>query len=73
MWKYSSPIGPIYIKYLPDKRLYGTYFQNECVDICSTPEAAANNVYMHCINCDKWDDLDGEVDAPSSLSEWKKL
>lgn len=72
MWKYDSPIGPIYIKYFPKEKMYGMVYNNVCWEGCSTPQAEANNVYMHCTGCPDWDLLDGEVeDAPSDLSEWE--
>lgn len=74
MWEYNSPIGPIYIKYLPREKRYGMFYDGTCWESCVTPEAEADNVYMHCTGCYEWDKLDGEVfDAPSDLSEWEKV
>lgn len=39
---------------------------------CHSPQAEADNVYMHVTGCYDWDCLDGEVDdVPSDLSEWE--
>ncbi len=70
MWKYESPIGPLYIKRLPDG-LYGLVYNSTVWEACDTPQAEADNVYMHCTGCYDWDRLDGQVpDAPTDLSEW---
>lgn len=74
MWKYISPIGSFYIKYLPDCHQYGTIFKGTVWETCDDPEASASNVYCHCIGCYDWDSLDGAInDVPHDLSEWKKI
>ncbi len=71
MWKYDSPIGTLYIKYLPNEKLYGFYFDGTCWEYCDTPQAEANNVYLHCTGCTEWDRLLGQVpDCPDNLSGW---
>lgn len=71
MWKYESPIGNLYIQKLDNGR-YGLFYNGTVWESCHTPQAEADNVYMHCTGCYDWDSLDGEVpDAPSDLSEWE--
>ena len=74
MWKYNSPIGPIFIKYLPDEDKYGMFYNGIYWESCETPEAEADNVYMHCTGCYDWDILDGKVfNVPNDLDKWEKL
>lgn len=61
MWKYNSPIGTIYIRYLPDKDRYGLFYDGICWESCTTPEQEAGNVYAHSTGCYDWDILDGTV------------
>lgn len=71
MWKYDSPIGPLYIKRLNDGR-YGLIYDGTVWESCHSPQVEADNVYMHCTGCYEWDRLDGKVpDAPTDLSEWE--
>lgn len=71
MWKYDSPIGPLYIKRLSDGR-YGLIYNETVWESCHSPQAEADNVYMHCTGCHEWDQLDGKVpDVPTDLSEWE--
>lgn len=73
MWKYDSPIGPLYIKEIKNKR-YGLLYNGIIFESCNTPQAEADNVYMHCTGCWEWDSLDGTVsNAPRDLSEWEEL
>lgn len=73
MWKYRSPIGNIYIKYIPSEQKYGMFYNDTCWEACDTPGAEADNVYLHCTGCHDWDKLDGTVsDCPSNLSDWEK-
>lgn len=73
VWKYLSTIGPIYIKYIPALNRYGMFYDGECWETCPTPQAEADNVYMHCTGCYEWDKLDGTVlDCPTDLSGWEK-
>ncbi len=73
MWKYNSPIGPLYIKYIPSDRTYGFFYNNVCWEASTSPEAEADNIYMHCTGCYDWDSLDGKVpDCPTDLSEWER-
>lgn len=74
MWRYKSPIGPIYIKYLSNCHQYGTIYDDTVWETCDSPEASASNVYSHCIGCYDWDSLDGTIDdVPNDLSEWEKV
>ncbi len=69
-WVYHSPIGDILIKQLENGR-FGMIYDDVIWESCHSPEAEADNVYLHCTSCDEWDRLDGEVtDAPHDLSEW---
>ncbi len=73
MWVYRSPIGNLYIRRLSNGR-YGLIYDDMVWESCDTPQAEANNVYMHVTGCDKWDDLDGEIDdEPTDLSEWERI
>lgn len=73
MWKYNSPIGTLYIKHIPSERLYGFFYDGICWEACDTPQAEADNIYMHCTGCNDWDSLDGKVfDCPTDLSGWEK-
>ncbi len=72
MWKYESPIGTLYIKRLDDGR-YGFLYDDTVWESCSSPQAEADNVYLHCTGCYDWDRLDGQIDdAPTDLSEWER-
>ena len=49
------------------------YYDGVCWEACNTPQAEADNVYMHCTGCYEWDRLDGTVlDCPTDLSGWEK-
>ena len=70
MWVYNSPIGAIRIFMVSSGRyaleiagiVYGSYH---------SPEAAADDVYMHATGCAEWDMLSGKVPGePTDLSEW---
>lgn len=70
MWVYRSPIGPLYIKRLENGR-YGLIYNGTVWESCHSPQAEADNVYMHVTGCYAWDRLDGELlDEPCDLSEW---
>ncbi len=70
MWKYDSPIGPLFIKRLADGR-YGFIYDGTVWESSHSPEAEADNVYMHCTGCCDWDKLDGKIpNVPTSLGEW---
>lgn len=71
MWKYESPIGPLYIKKLNNGH-YGFIYDNTVWDSCPSPQAVADNIYMHCTGCFDWDSLDGHVpNVPTDLTEWE--
>ena len=71
MWKYESPIGTLVIKRLNDGS-YGLIYDDMVYESSLTPQAEADNVYMHCTGCPEWDMLDGQVpDAPTDLGEWE--
>lgn len=73
MWIYKSPIGNIYIKYIPSDKKYGMFYDGVCWEACDTPEAQADDVRAHVTGCSDLDCLDGTVtDCPLSLSEWEK-
>lgn len=70
MWKYDSPIGPLYIKHLTDG-LYGLEYDGTIWEECDTPQAEADNVYMQCTGCSDWDLFNASnTDIPTDLSEW---
>ena len=72
MWKYESPIGTLYIRFLPIQKSYGFFFNNICWETSHTPEAEADNIYLHCTGCYEWDSFDGSLfDVPSDLSGWE--
>ena len=71
MWKYESPIGTLFIKQLNDGR-YGLIYSGTVWESCGSPQAEADNVYMHCTGCYDWDKLDGQIpNVPHDLSEWE--
>ena len=71
MWVYHSPIGDIFIKQLNNGR-YGMIHKGIVWESCHSPQAEADNVYMHVTGCYDWDCLDGEVDdVPTDLSAWE--
>ena len=70
MWKYDSPIGTLYIKYIPSEHLYGLYYDGICWEACDTPQAEADNVFMHCTGCSEWDLTKDVPDCPTNISEW---
>ena len=69
MWKYESPIGMLYIKYVPSKQRYGFFFDDTCYECCNTPQEEADNVYMRCTGCYEWDSAD-DPNCPADLSGW---
>ena len=72
MWKYNSPIGPIYIQYIPNERQYGMFFKGICWESCDSPEAEASNVFMQCTGCPEWDVFDASnTIVPNDLSQWE--
>ncbi|MCD7919498.1 MAG: hypothetical protein LUG45_05395 [Clostridiales bacterium] len=71
MWVYRSPIGNLYIQRQPDGS-YGLLYHGTVWESCSTPEAQADDVYLHVTNCWEWDKLSGKVaNVPRDLSEWE--
>lgn len=72
MWRYNSPIGPLYIKQLSDGR-YGMIYNGTIWETCHTPQAEADNVLMQCTGCADWDMFDiSSIDVPNDLSEWER-
>ncbi len=71
MWKYESPIGTLYIKRLNDGS-YGLVYNGTVWESSQSPQAEANNVYVHSTGCYDWDQLDGQIpDVPTDLNEWE--
>ena len=72
MWKYESPIGTMFIKFVNGK--YGLFFNDELYGTWHSPSAAADDVYHHITGCEEWDSLDGLLPyEPSDLSEWEEF
>lgn len=71
MWYWDSPIGPIYIKYIPKENLYGMEHNGVIWEACDTPQAEADNIYMHATGCYEWDS--SEYEAPMDLSGWERI
>ena len=70
MWKYDSPIGPIYIAMLNTGR-YGIIFNNTVFGSWHSPQSAADDVYCHATGCYEWDSLDSKLsNVPNDISEW---
>ena len=72
IWRYDSVIGPLYIKALKD----GTFafiYDDVIWDTSNSPEAVAENVYMHVTGCSDWDLLQSKVSDPTDLSEWESI
>ena len=72
MWQYHSPIGTLFIKHLPTGNRYGLFYNGICWETCDTPQAEADNVYLHVTGLPEWDALDGETPTcPADLSGWE--
>lgn len=72
MWKYESPIGTLYIKHLNDGS-YGFIYNGTVWESSDSPQAEADNIYMHCTGCYDWDRLDGQIPGvPTDLSGWER-
>ncbi len=71
MWRWRSPIGWIYIKYIPAERLYGMEYDGIIWEACDTPQAEADNIYCHATGCADWDMCAHE--APTDLSGWERI
>ena len=70
MWKYDSPIGPIYIAML-NTGGYGIIFNDNVFGSWNSPQSAADDVYCHVTGCYEWDSLDGTLDdVPNDINEW---
>ncbi len=74
MWLYKSPIGNIFIKYIPSEYAYGTIYNGVVWECCDHPQANADNIYCQVTGCYDWDtfELHGEF-VPNDLSEWIKI
>lgn len=71
MWRYNSPIGPLYIARLSNGQ-YGFIYDGIVWESCNTPQAEADDIYMQCTGCSDWDLLDtSNIDVPCDLSEWE--
>ena len=71
-WTYESSIGPLFIVPLENHR-FGFVYDGTLWEACHTPEAEADNIYMHVTGCFEWDSLDGVEDSPSDLREWESI
>lgn len=72
MWVYKSPVGLMKIF----KNKQGTYTLLISEDVCgffNSPIAAADNVFTFTTGCGDWDDLDGSIDPPTDIFQWKRL
>lgn len=76
MWRFETEIksvGTICIEFIPSEGGYGTTINGTVWEVCDTPQASADNVYMHCTGCYEWDSLfSRQLEVPHDLSEWKK-
>lgn len=71
MWRYISPIGPLYIVELKNGQ-FGFLYNETIWETCVSPEIQADNIYMHCTGCAAWDLLDGQIaDVPKELDDWE--
>ena len=68
MWYFDTPIGRLYIQKLTSGR-YGFVYDGTVWESCHTPQAEADNVYLHVTGCDDWDL--STLEAPADLSEWE--
>jgi hypothetical protein len=72
MWYYDSPVGRISIIPLENGQ-YGTKHNGVVWEQADNPQALADNVFCQCTACDEWDDCELPDNAPSSLSEWRRV
>lgn len=73
LWVYKSPIGPLYIRRLPNST-YGLIYNGIVWESSNTPEEQADDVYMQCTGCFEWDSFnDSQYYVPKDLSEWEKI
>lgn len=74
MYFYKSPIGPMVIKFDSSVRKYLLIINEIGYGHFTSPQAAADDVYMHSTGCDEWDELDGEINnVPTDIYEWEKI
>ena len=71
-WKYHSPIGTLYIIELNDGT-FGFEYNGVIWETCDTPEAEADNIFLHVTACQAWDSLQPSPSDPSDLTEWDPL
>lgn len=52
---------------------YGFIYDGTVWESSDSPQAEADNVYMQCTGCSKWDMLDiSNINIPNDLSEWER-
>lgn len=68
MWYFDSTIGRLYIKKLNNGR-YGFIYDDTVWESCNSPQAEADNIYVHVTGCSEWDLSSAE--APTDLSGWE--
>ena len=72
MWLCKGPAGLMKIF----KNEHGTYSLQIGDEVCGfyqSPVAAADNVFTFTTGCGDWDDLDGSIDPPTDIFQWKRL
>ena len=73
MWKYSSPIGNMYIIQQRNGK-FGLLYEDTIWDEGITPQAIADDVFCYSTSCYEWDSLNGRIlDVPPDLSAWEYL
>lgn len=66
-WKAESSIGSLYIVPVNNGQ-YGFLYNGTVWESSNSPQAEADNVFMHVTGCYEWDSCADE--GPSDLSEW---
>ncbi|GGG19525.1 hypothetical protein GCM10007425_12480 [Lysinibacillus alkalisoli] len=71
MYIYKSCVGTFTIRMTTEG--YGLFIGSELLGNYQSAIQAADEVYTHTTGYDSWDDLDGEIDAPTDISAWEPI
>ena len=71
MYRYKSKVGTFTIRTTTNG--YGLFFNGDLLGVYHSPVAAADEVFTHTTGEDSWDELDGNVNPPTDLSEWESI
>lgn len=74
MFHYKTKAGVFWIRRRPvANEGYWLGIDDTVIGMYVSPMLAADDVAMHATGWDAWDDLDGEVEPPHDISEWRKV